>query len=272
VACTTPTEKTPDLLRVAVLPDQEPELLQRQHAPLVKYLEKTLGIPSELILPNDYAEMLTLFHEQKVDLVFFGGLTFVTARRFDGAVSISTRDIDLRFTSTFVTQQGSTEKTINDFRDKRFSFGSKLSTSGHLMPRHFLNEKSIEPEEFFSEVLFSGAHDKTLQWILEGNADLGAVNTYILESMIDKGLLKRSDLKVVWVTPPYPDYVWAIRPGLSKAFQQRLRQAFFALTPQNPEHAEILDNQSAGGFLPVKNKDFDQLEAIADRLNLLNAP
>jgi phosphonate transport system substrate-binding protein len=272
VACSPPSEETPARLRIAVLPDQSPELLHRQHDSLVAYLGKTLGMPSELVLLRDYSDVSMLFHEHKVDLVYFGGLTFVNARRFDSAIPIATRDIDLRFTSTFLARQGVAGKTIEDFRGKRFSFGSKLSTSGHLMPRYFLQKRSIEPEKFFSEVRYSGAHDKTVQWILHGDVDLGVVNTYIFESMIDKGLVKRSDFRIVGVTPPYPDYVWAVRPGLSTALRQRLQQAFLALTPENPEYAEILKSQSAGGFLPVKNTDFDPLEAVAENLGLLKTP
>jgi phosphonate transport system substrate-binding protein len=122
-------------LRIAVLPDQSAELLHRQHASLVEHLGQTLGVTSELIVPQGYADLLAMFRKREVDLVFFGGLTFVKARRFDGAVPVATRDIDLRFTTTLLTRQSAFGKTIEEFRGERFSFGSKQSTSGHLMPR-----------------------------------------------------------------------------------------------------------------------------------------
>jgi phosphonate transport system substrate-binding protein len=127
--------ETPTHLRIAVLPDQSAELLHRQHASLVEHLGQTLGVTSELIVPQGYADLLAMFRKREVDLVFFGGLTFVKARRFDGAVPVATRDIDLRFTTTLLTRQSAFGKTIEEFRGERFSFGSKQSTSGHLMPR-----------------------------------------------------------------------------------------------------------------------------------------
>lgn len=48
---------------------------------------------------------------------------------------------------------------ITDFKGKVFSSGSNLSTSGHLLPRHFLKEMGIEPENYFSWVDYSGKHD-----------------------------------------------------------------------------------------------------------------
>ena len=272
LAACSPEEETPTHLRIAVLPDQRPELLHRQHDPLVRYLGQTLGVTTELILPQGYADMSAMFRKGEADLVFFGGLTFVKARRFDGAVPVATRDIDLQFTTTLLARQSASGKAIEDFRGKRFSFGSKQSTSGHLMPRYFLQERGIVPETFFSKIRNSRAHDMTANWVDSGVVDLGAVNTYILQSMFDEGLLERTDFRVVWVTPPYPNYVWAVRPELSAAFRQRLQQAFLALTPQNPEHNAILASQSAGGFLPVHGDDFHKLETIAVSLGLLAGP
>jgi phosphonate transport system substrate-binding protein len=264
--------ETPTHLRIAVLPDQSAELLHRQHASLVEHLGQTLGVTSELIVPQGYADLLAMFRKREVDLVFFGGLTFLKARRFDGAVPVATRDIDLRFTTTLLARQSASGKTIEEFRGERFSFGSKQSTSGHLMPRYYLQERGIVPETFFSEVRNSRAHDMTVNWVDSGVVDLGAVNTYILQSMFDEGLVEPTDFRIVWVTPPYPNYVWAVRPELSAAFRQRLQQAFLALTPQNPEHNAILASQSGGGFLPVHHNDFHKLETIAENLGLLTGP
>ncbi len=265
-------DNTPAHLRIAVLPDQKPESLHRQHDSLVKYLGRTLGVTSELILPQGYADLSAMFRKREVDLVFFGGLTFVKARRFHGAIPIATRDIDLRFTTTLLARKSAYGKTIKDFRGKRLSFGSRLSTSGHLMPRYFLQEQGLVPEMFFSEIRYSDAHDKTVEWVHSGKVDLGAANTYIVESMFEEGLHEPADFQLVWVTPPYPNYVWAVRPELNMAFQERLQQAFLALTPQNAVHRAILAKQSAGGFLPAKNSDFDELEAIAEQMDLLTVP
>lgn len=267
-----PAPETPTHLRIAVLPDQSPEQLHRQHDGLVEYLGRTLGVTSELILPQGYADMSAMFRKREVDLVFFGGLTFVKARRSHGAIPVATRDIDLRFTTTLLACPLSSGKTIEDFRGKRLSFGPMLSTSGHLMPRYFLEERGITPETFFSEVGYSRGHDKTVELVRNSEVDLGAANTYILESMVRERRIKPEEFRVVWVTPPYPNYVWAVRPNLNAAFRQRLQQAFLALTPQDAAHGTILAAQSAGGFLPAKNNDFDGLELIAQNMDLLKVP
>jgi phosphonate transport system substrate-binding protein len=272
LGCSPLPDDAPARLRIAVLPDQTPVLLRQQHDPLVAYLGRSLGIPTELILPGDYAELTSLFRSNKVDLAFFGGLTFVQARRQGGAVPLVMRDIDLRLTTVFLANASSTGKTLEDFRGARLAFGSRLSTSGHLMPRYYLEKRGIVPESFFYEVRYSGSHDKTVDWVWRRQVDLGAANTAIVEQMYAKGIFRRGDLRIIWTTPPYPDYVWAAHPSLSASFQRRLRDAFLALSPQNPEHARVLASQSAGRFLPVKGDEFDSLTQAAAALGMLGDP
>jgi phosphonate transport system substrate-binding protein len=80
------------------------------------------------------------------------------------------------------------------------------------MPRHFLKSiLSIEPESTFREVRYSGAYDKTVHQARDGKVDLGAVHAEIFRTMRRDRRPKQDDLRIIWETPPYPDYVWAIK-------------------------------------------------------------
>jgi phosphonate transport system substrate-binding protein len=82
-------------------------------------------------------------------------LTFVKAQTFLYAQPLVMRGVDTRFTTYFVTRADGPLRDCDNLvcdalAGKVFSFEPKLSTSGHLMPRHFLKaEKRIEPESFF---------------------------------------------------------------------------------------------------------------------------
>ncbi|MCP4379652.1 MAG: phosphate/phosphite/phosphonate ABC transporter substrate-binding protein [bacterium] len=155
-------EDAPSILRVGVLPDESVEALHQRHDALLGHLSAETRIDFELVLPPDYKELVRLFGNREVDLVYFGGLTFLRANLFHRAEPLVMRDVDSRFTSWFLVKDGDPAHDVVDFKGKAFAFGSRLSTSGHLMPRHFMKtEKHIIPEEFFSEVRYSGAHDKT---------------------------------------------------------------------------------------------------------------
>ena len=124
------------------------------------------------------------------------------------------RDADLAFSPSFIAQTGAPGDAIEAFRGRRFAFGPKLSTSGHLMPRHFLAQQNIVPETFFSAVRYSDNHDATAARARNGVVDLGVVNSLALTQMYRSELLRREAVRVVWETPTYPDYVWVAQPDL----------------------------------------------------------
>lgn len=140
------------------------------------------------------------------------------------------------------------------------------------MPRYFLQqEKAIIPEEFFAEVRYSGTHDKTAYWVRDGVVDLGAANSEIIKTMFKDGRLRSNDIHILWETPPFSDYVWAVPRQMDEATKTSIRDAFLSLEYDNEKHAQILQLMGTGGFLPAGNDDFLLLEQIINSTNLLGA-
>jgi phosphonate transport system substrate-binding protein len=262
---------TPSVLRIGVLPDQNPETLQQKYGPLVEYLAAQTGSQTRLVIPADYYDAIRLFSEGKVDLAYFGGLTFVQAQAGFNAEALVMREIDTRFSSWFLVRSEHARQHLSDFRGKRLGFGSNLSTSGHLMPRHFLRQRwQIDAESYFSDVSYSGAHDKTVLQVREGKVDVGAVNSLVVKKMIADGRLAPDTLHVLWQTPPYPDYVWVVRESLDDGFKTRLRDAFLSLDADDPSETEVLAGLNAKIFLPADPGDFGILRETAVSLELMD--
>jgi len=252
----------PETLRIGILPDQDPETLRRRFAPILKYLSAALQIPCELRIPESYEHLLELFHNDEIDLGYFGGYSFVNARQQDRAVPLVMRRIDTRFTSLFLVHANSTAQKMDDLQGKRIGFGSALSTSGHLMPRYFLQQMKMEPEEYFSRVAYSGAHDKTVYWVRDGVIDVGTANANTVRSMLGQNLVGSDEIRILWETPPYADYVWAVKPAIDENTRLHIRDAFLELSPEVEEHKAILEALHASGYVPADNEFFSNLETI----------
>ena len=229
----------PAILRIGVLPNQNPEMLKKRFEPVLDYLSNYLQLRCELIVPKSYEEMLKLFHEQKIDLAYFGGYSFIKARQNDHAVPLVMRLVDTRFTSLFIVNTESPAQTLESLEGKGIAFGSRLSTSGHLMPRYFLQQKNIHPESFFSSVQYSGSHDKTAYWVRDGIVDVGVVNATTIRSLMDSKLIRSNEIRILWETPPYANYVWATHRKFIDSFNLRVRNAFLQLSPDNADHAIV---------------------------------
>jgi phosphonate transport system substrate-binding protein len=237
----------------------------------MEYLAARTGIETRLFLPADYQDTLRLFSEKKVDLAYLGGLTFVQAESKSGARPLVMRAVDTRFTTWFLARPEQKEVELSDFKGKKFSFGSKLSTSGHLMPRHFLRTQwDIDPGAYFSRVEYSGAHDQTAYAVRDGEIDIGAANSKIIRNMLDDGRLAPNQLAVVWQTPPYADYIWAVQPEMDKTLVTKLRDAFLGLDSRDEKQARILRGVDAENYLPARLADFSDLRKIADELGFLS--
>ena len=260
-----------EVLRIGVLPDQSPEVLKKRFAPVLSYLAENLQLTCEMIVPESYSDLLELFHEQKVDLVYLGGYSYVKAKQNDHAIPLVMRRVDTHFTSLFIVNANSPAQTLDDLENRSIAFGSHLSTSGHLMPRYFPQKKNIAPESFFSEVRYSGAHDQTAYWVRDGMVDVGAVNATTIRSMLNKNLIKSNEIRILWETPPYADYVWAIRPQFAEGFHSKIRDAFLQLSPDNADHAIVLQNLNAIGYLPADPDYFVALKSIAREIEALLA-
>ena len=258
-------------LKVSAIPDEAPTELQRKFAPLGKYLEANIGMPVEFIPVTDYAATVEGLTARKLDMVWYGGFTFVQARiRTNGtAIPLVQRAEDEKFQSVFITQPNSGINSLADLKGKTFTFGSQSSTSGHLMPRWFLLQNGIDPDKDFRRMAFSGAHDATALQVAGGKVDAGAMNISVWNKMLEEKKLDPSQVRVFYTTPPYYDYNWTVRGDLDPALVQRLKDAFLALDPRQPAHKEILDLQRASKFIPTTPENYQGIEQAARSAGLL---
>ena len=257
-------------LKVSAIPDENPTELQRKFAPLGKYLESKIGMKVEFTPVTDYAATVEGLVARKIDLVWYGGFTFVQARLKTGtAIPIAQREEDEKFKSVFITQPNSGINSLKDLQGKTFTFGAPSSTSGSLMPRYFLMKEGIDPEKAFRRVAFSGAHDATALQVAGGKVDAGAMNISVYEKMLAEKKIDASQLKVFYTTPGYYDYNWTVRGDLDPALVKKVTDAFLSLDAQNPEHREILALQRATRFIPTKAENYKSIEEAAHAAGLL---
>lgn len=258
------------VLKVSAIPDEAPTELQRKFTPLGKYLESKTGMKVEFTPVTDYAATVEALASKKVDMVWYGGFTFVQAHLRTGgsAIPLVQREEDEKFRSVFITKAGSGIEKLDDLKGKSFTFGSVSSTSGHLMPRHFLMQQGIDPDKDM-RIAFSGAHDATAFQVAGGKVDAGALNISVWNKLVDEKKIDAGAVKVFYTTPPYYDYNWTVRGDLDPAVVAKIKAAFLALDPANPEHAEILKLQRATRFVPTQPENYKGIENAARAAGLL---
>ena len=258
-----------ETLRVSAIPDEAPTELLRKFKPLGAYLEQQLGMKVEFVPVADYPAVVEALASDRLDLAWLGGFTFVQVHlKSPGATPLVQREQDARFTSKFITADPQV-KQLSDLKGKTFAFGSVSSTSGSLMPRYFMLKDGIKPETFFSRVAYSGAHDATAAWVQAGKVDGGVLNASVWDKLVAAGKVDTSKVHVFATTPTYFDYNCTVRGSLDPALAQKIKAAFLALDPANPEHKAILDLQAATRFIETRPENYAGIEEAARAAELL---
>lgn len=264
-------------LKVGGIPDQDTSRLARRYQIFADYLAKELDVTVEYVPSVDYAAVVTAFSQGELQLAFFGGLTGVQARlQNPGAQAIAQRENDARFHSKFIARADLDLNSLEDVKaqagDLTITFGSESSTSGHLMPRHYLVQAGVDPDaDFRSAPSFSGSHDKTWQLVQGGSFDIGALNEDVWNRAVQEGKADPARVKEFYTTPDYFDYNWTARADLDtvygSGFTDKVQAALLNLN--TGEHAEILELFSTEKFIASNNANYQAIEDVARGLELI---
>jgi phosphonate transport system substrate-binding protein len=220
---------------------------------------------------NDYPAAVEALVNKQVDLVWFGGFTYVQAQIRSGGkvVPIAQREEDTKFRSVFITQKNSGITRLSELKGKQVSFGSQSSTSGHLMPRAFLLEAGINPDKDFKRVAYSGAHDATIASVVSGRVDAAALDITVWRKFVNDKKVDTTKVDVFYTTPPYFNYNWSVHADMPPALREKITQALLGLNMNNPEGKEILTLNRATQYIPTTPDNYKGLEAAGRSAGLI---
>jgi phosphonate transport system substrate-binding protein len=267
--------QAPARLVFTAIPDQDETRLVERFRRVVAYLERALGVPVQYAPVKSYAAAVTAFTNNQVQLAWFGGLTSSQARRASpGSEAIVQGAEDAAFFSYFIANVSTGLTRSEDFpagiAGRSFSFGSRASTSGRVMPEHFIRQHfGRAPEQVFSRVGFSGDHSRTIQVVQSGAFEVGALDftVFDLESRLER--VDGTKVRVIWQTPRFPNYNWTIRGDVDQrfgaGFKERVRAALLAI-----DDPAILGIFPRSRFIPSSNAEYAPMEAAARALGVLD--
>lgn len=255
-------------LRLSMIPTTDPGKIVRESQPFIDYLQMKTRAKIELTVPTNYAAVVEAVSNDRVDIAYLGGFTFVQASARAGALPLVQRERDQNFHSLFITQPKNSIGSLNDLKGHSFAFGDVNSTSGHLMPAYFMQQQGVD-QAVIDKAIYTGGHDATALAVANGKVDAGAMDELVYQRMIKEGKLSEAQLRVFYSTPPFFDYVWAARKGLDQAIARGFADAMLALDAGNPEQKKILDLLSATKYVKAEDSSYGPLRQAAKDAGLL---
>lgn len=259
-------------LRLAFIPQENPEKLLGDIEAITGWLSQEIGVPVEGFVTIDHAAAVEALRNGDADISFMGALPFVLAEAQIGAVPLLSevyRDAPT-YTGRVFVRRDSGITTLDDLRGRDIAFADPISESGYLYPlaefeRAGLIAGPAESEAFFGRVFFAGGYQQAMQAMAEGLVDAAGASQYA-----DLLLAPDQQSQVTWIaeSEPIPSHLVIARPGLDAEVQENFVTAMLRLN--EPEHRAMLRHlYGPDGYVLADAAAFDGVRALARRYGLL---
>jgi phosphonate transport system substrate-binding protein len=256
------------MLRISMVPTTDPGKALRENQPLLAYWTQQTGRTAELTIPTSYAPVVEALANDKVDIAFLGGFTYVQASARSGVKPLVQRSIDQQFHSVFITPATSKVHSLADLHG-HFIFGDVNSTSGHLMPLYYMQQEKVDPA-VIQNASYSGGHDATALAVANDKAEAGAMDELVYKKMVANGQLKPGAVRVFYITPPFFDYVWVANKNLDPKIANTFADSMKALSANQPDQKALLDLLNAKQYVAANDTDYGKLRDAAKSAGLLH--
>lgn len=272
-------DKKTNPLRLALVPAEDIEALVNAFGPIKEYLEKAIGREIEMFRATDYTAVIEGMRAGKVDIAYFGPFSYVLAAERANAQAIvaggdAAGNLGV-YHSVLITHKKSGLKNIEDVKARvnelTFSFVDPASTSGHLIPRGFMESIGISVDEHFKEIIFAGGHDASVLAVKAGKVDLGATWEGPLQRARDKGLITEEGVFVIWKSDGIPSSPIAVRGDMDSQLIQKLQQAFLNMDEKAPAAMKVWEKMWEGNehYVAVTSDDYEFIRQVALGLDKL---
>ena len=239
--------------------------------------EDLLGVPVKLFTPADYDGVIQGLLGGTIDMAWLGASayakTYLTDPDAVEPIMVKTNlDKSFGYHSIGFARVDSGITSLEDMQGKVFGFGDPNSTSGYLIPSIEIPQAgdaiTMEPGDYFGDVVFTGGHEQTIVAVANGDIDAGVTwadgmgeweegyNSGALRKASDAGLVDMNELVEIWKSKPIPEGPIVVR----KALPERVKVDIATLTASLPYmDADCAYNFMAGealGFQPIAHEDY----------------
>lgn len=263
--------KDKQVIKLGVLPVNQPETMVKRFSPLIAYLEKETGYNFELQTyptgskSGGYTAAVRGLLSGDTAMAYLAPVTISQARHHDNRVEpivCAVRGGSPTYVGQIVVRKDSDIKKVEDLIGRRVIGASPSSTSGNLMPSGMLIDKGIDKSKF-AAMDFAGGHDKAANAVLDGKYDAAWINDKNFQKFKNKGL----GLRAIWVHDPVPEFPIAVNTRYLKPdAQAKILAALLKMHKKDADALKAIDPKYQK-WVKVQWKDYQGVKATIDKVH-----
>lgn len=279
-----PLEKDPEVLNFGIIATESTIGLKEQWMPLLKDMEKTIGMKVVPFFAPDYAGVIEAMRFGKVHLAWFGNKSGMEAvDRAGGEVFAQTSKADgsQGYYAHVITNVKNTN--INSLKDILkcdhsidFGLGDPNSTSGFLVPSYYVFAKNdFDPKKCF-KTMRNSSHEVDFMSVAHNQVDAAESNSETMGRAAIKHPEEFKKVKIIWTSPLIPSDPMVYRKDLSKELKSKIKGFFLSygrFGPNKEHQIQVLRGMSDGqGYFMESNNTqlypIRQLQLFKNKMNI----
>lgn len=257
-------------LVIAYAPNESTDESADARAGLAADLEAALGIKVEEIQASDYSAIIEALRTGQADAAYIGALAIAYASDRADAIPIAMKAPDGErsqavYHSLLITSSSNEDiNTIEDIKGKTIAFVDPESTSGNLFPTYEIikafSEENLTSDDlhtngkFFEASSYSGKHQAGLQAVIKGDVDVVPISDQILQSEINNGNAKESDIKIIHESEAIPAEGFVVSRNMSDELREKFQE--FLVNYDNTEYFEKVIKVPDARFIEASIEDY----------------
>ena len=240
------------------------DILKSQKA-FAAYAAKELGVKFQLFTASEYAGIMNALASGQIQAGWLGASSYASTwsdcKCVEPLVGAQNLQGGMGYNSVLIVKSGSPYKKYEDLKGKTVARNDPHSTSGFLMPTVTFADMGKPVDKYFKSPL-SGGHQQTIVGVLNGTYDGGFTWTTMgdgfgaIRKMIDKKLLKREQIRVIWTSPLIATPPVVMRSDLPLAMKADLEKMFVRLITRDKKLAEAVAQGKTLGLKRVYHEDY----------------
>jgi phosphonate transport system substrate-binding protein len=255
---------SPNPLIFTYVPVEDPAVYETAWSDFVKHIEKVTGRPTKFFGLQNYAAQIEAMRSGRLHIAAYSTGSVPYAVNMAGAVPFSimrtAQGLSAYHVWLIAGAKNDRIKTVTDLKGKRVAHVSQTSNAGHQAPVYFFSKLGVVPGKDY-QIAFSGKHDTSALGVINGDYDAAVVADTVMQRMAARGVLKESDYKVVWTSPPFPTagfvYAHNLEPGLVEKIKEAFASFRFEGTSVGKEFKPRI------GFMPLAyGRDWEPVLAV----------
>jgi len=243
---------------------------------IARYITERLDIPTEFINDIPWQERERLLDAGQIHVGWICGLPYVwKADQSDPHIELLAAPVmqGARYEnrpvyfSDVVVHRDSRFQTFADSRGASWAYNEPGSHSGYNLIRYHLATLG-ETSGYFGKVIESGAHQTSLQMILDRQIDASAIDSTVLELEFQRYPAIHSKVRIIETLGPSPIPPWVILKSLSQELRKPLRELLLHMH-KDPQGRAILADGQIARFAYVEDGDYDAIRSMARQAELV---